>query len=122
MGEPVSGGGGWEDCSPGGEGGANVFVSAVVSKRKLLAKIFVSISSSCFQGETICQYICFNVIRLFPFDTTCEDICLNIIQLLTKLIFKILSKFHSVVPKEKLCGKVFNGYSYIDDLEFNVLY
>ena len=50
MGEPVSGGGGWEDCSPGGEGGANVFVSAVVSKRKLLAKIFVSISSSCFQG------------------------------------------------------------------------
>ena len=50
------GGGGWEGCIDGGEGrGANVFVSPVVSKGKLLAKIFVSISSSCYHLKTICN-------------------------------------------------------------------
>ena len=60
VGQWSGGGGGWEYCSHGGEGAANVFVSAVVSKGKLLAKIFVSILSNqnISKGGRGCLSVC----------------------------------------------------------------
>merc|ERR1711894_488747 len=40
----------------------------VVPMGKLLAKIFVSLSSSCSHGKTTCQDICLTIIQLFPWE------------------------------------------------------